>query len=105
MFGKLSHAHLFAEVLPDPRYGMGDLLCWTGGVDEIPQMPRMRCRQQANDDFLLDQSRKLRNHRRPVEQRDESMESVEHRASSLCIQIGSKASFLRGRAVLILDAT
>jgi hypothetical protein len=32
-FGEICHDHPFEEVLPEPRNGMRDSLCWTRGVD------------------------------------------------------------------------
>ena len=79
VFGKLLHSHLFGEVLPDPCDGFCDLLCRTWGINEAPQVRRVRSGQQANDDFLLDKWSKLRNQRWLIKQRKEPMESIEHR--------------------------
>ena len=56
------------------------LLGWAGSVNESPQIRRMRSRQEANDDFLLDQRRQLRNERRFIEQRENPIEGIEHRS-------------------------
>jgi hypothetical protein len=78
-FGQIFHSHPFGEMLPDPCHRSSKLLCRTSGIDEAPQVRRVRTRQQANDEFLLYQRRKLRNQHRLVEQRDEPMKSIKHR--------------------------
>jgi len=81
--GEFSHPHLFGEMLSEPSHGVGDLPGRAGVAHEIPELPRVGSRQQANDDLLRNQRGKLRDHGRLFERRNEAVQGVEKRGTAV----------------------